>query len=884
MAPEKRDTPFWYLRRTPARVQAEIDEEIEGHLQMRVDELQARGIPIEDARREAVRRFGNIESTRRYCRNQDERRESAMQRALTLQDLGQDINISLRSLARAPILTLTILLTVGLGIGATTVIFAAIEAAFLRPLPYARPDTLVWIYTDSPPFQFRFSAVDYLALEAQQTHFESIGAFTDRTMTFTEGADAEVLNGRAVAWSYFRTLGIAPLLGRDFRKLDARPGTAPGVIVSHAFWQQRLGSRRDVLGSPIRLDGAAYQLVGVLPARTGPLERQRDFFLVTQFSTPPRRGPFPYWVVGRLKNGVSHAAAASELRTINRRIFPIWRSSYQDDRATWSLMDLKTRLVGNTAATGGVAIAAVALVWLMACLNASNLLIARLTSRRRELAIRAALGASRARVMRFLLVESALLAAGAAAIGIAAARSGVGLVQRIAAIYFPFSQEIAFDGAVVGVLFAIVCFSLLMFGAIPSMQGTAGPIDDSLRSAGRSSTGSRSARRLRHALVASQFALSTPLLIVAALLLVSLNHLKQVDLGFDRTNMVTGSVQLPAALYRDQAHVTSYWDELARRLSAVPGVAAAAFADSLPPETAYNINNFDLEERPTTGGQSQPATPWVAATPDYFRALGLKPLEGRLLEERDAQTENLESVVVDRAWANRFFPGASAIGKRFKEGGCTACPWTTVVGVVKDVKYSGLNQPDPGTVYSPMAGGLSRFVVIRTRTDPRGVVPSLRQAVRSLDPNVALTSLATADDLVAQSLERPTSLSILVGSFAIVALILSIVGIYGVMSYYVMDNRREISIRLALGGTAPDVLRLVVGRGMTVVVAGLAIGIGLAFASTRLLSTLLFGVGAADPATLASVSVSLLAIALAACLLPARQAVRLEPAAVLRNE
>ena len=884
MAPEKRDTPFWYLRRTPARVQAEIDEEIEGHLQMRVDELQARGIPIEDARREAVRRFGNIESTRRYCRNQDERRESAMQRALTLQDLGQDINISLRSLARAPILTLTILLTVGLGIGATTVIFAAIEAAFLRPLPYARPDTLVWIYTDSPPFQFRFSAVDYLALEAQQTHFESIGAFTDRTMTFTEGADAEVLNGRAVAWSYFRTLGIAPLLGRDFRKLDARPGTAPGVIVSHAFWQQRLGSRRDVLGSPIRLDGAAYQLVGVLPARTGPLERQRDFFLVTQFSTPPRRGPFPYWVVGRLKNGVSHAAAASELRTINRRIFPIWRSSYQDDRATWSLMDLKTRLVGNTAATGGVAIAAVALVWLMACLNASNLLIARLTSRRRELAIRAALGASRARVMRFLLVESALLAAGAAAIGIAAARSGVGLVQRIAAIYFPFSQEIAFDGAVVGVLFAIVCFSLLMFGAIPSMQGTAGPIDDSLRSAGRSSTGSRSARRLRHALVASQFALSTPLLIVAALLLVSLNHLKQVDLGFDRTNMVTGSVQLPAALYRDQAHVTSYWDELARRLSAVPGVAAAAFADSLPPETAYNINNFDLEERPTTGGQSQPATPWVAATPGYFHALGLKPLEGRLLEERDAQTENLESVVVDRAWAHRFFPGASAIGKRFKEGGCTACPWTTVVGVVKDVKYSGLNQPDPGTVYSPMAGGLSRFVVIRTRTDPRGVVPSLRQAVRSLDPNVALTSLATADDLVAQSLERPTSLSILVGSFAIVALILSIVGIYGVMSYYVMDNRREISIRLALGGTAPDVLRLVVGRGMTVVVAGLAIGIGLAFASTRLLSTLLFGVGAADPATLASVSVSLLAIALAACLLPARQAVRLEPAAVLRNE
>ena len=226
-------------------VQAEVDEEIQAHLQMRIDELHAQGMSIEDARRDAVRRFGNIESTRRYCREQDVRRESAMQRRLTLQDLGQDISISLRSLARAPILTLTILLTVGLGIGATTVIFAAIEAAFLRPLPYAHPERLVWIYTDAPPFQFRLSAVDYLALEAQRTRFESIGAFTDRTMTFSEGAGAEVLQGRVVSWLYFRTLGLVPVLGRDFTDLDAKLHTAPGVIVSHAFWQQRLAGRPD---------------------------------------------------------------------------------------------------------------------------------------------------------------------------------------------------------------------------------------------------------------------------------------------------------------------------------------------------------------------------------------------------------------------------------------------------------------------------------------------------------------------------------------------------------------------------------------------------------------------------------------------------------------
>lgn len=875
---------FWYLRRAPRTIREDVDEEIRVHLEMRVDELLAQGMPLKEARREALRRFGDIEGTREYCRRQDERKESTMQHTLMLQDVGQDVRISVRSLLRAPILTLTILVTVGLGIGATTVIFSAIDVAFLRPLPYADAARLMWIYTDAPPFQWRFSVADYLALEAQQTQFENVAGFTNRTMTFTDGGAADLLQGRVVSWSYFRTLGITPAIGRDFVRRDGTPGSPPAVIVSDGFWKQRLGGRLDAIGRPIRLDGTDYPLAGVLPARVGPLEHRQDFFVAARFDTPTRRGPFLYWMVGRLKPGVARSAAADELRAINRRIFPIWKASYQDERATWSLVDLKARLVGASRSTAMIALAAASFVWLIACVNASSLLVARVASRRRELVVRAALGASRARILRLLIVESGLLALGSGAVGFALTPLGITLMRRLGTTYIPRTQELTFDGSVVAVLAAVMLLSLAVFGLVPSMHALVGPVGDCLRSEGRSSTGSRAVQRLRRILVGSQFAVSTPLLIAAALLMVSLNQLSHVDLGFDGRHLLTGAVRLPAALYQDEGAVVSYWDELGRRLAGNAGVVGVAFADSLPPDGASNINNFDLEDFPTPEGQSQPSTAWVAVTPGYFHVLGLTLVEGRLLDERDARADNLEAVVVDRSWARRFFPKGSAVGKRFKEGGCTGCPWTSVVGVVSDVKYTGLDQPDQGTVYWPMQGGLARFVVLRTEGDPRIAVSSVRQTVHALDPGAPLTSIATVDDLLADSLERPSSLSLLVASFALVALVLSVVGIYGVMAYFVQQNRKDISIRLALGGTAADVQRRVVGHGMTAVVGGIAVGVVIASATTRLLSSLLFGVSAGDVTTFAAVGVFLVAVALVACLIPARRAAALQPAATLRDE
>ncbi len=893
-----RRRPFWHLRRGAELVSSEVDEELSVHIDLRAEELRARGLPADVARREAIRQFGDLQSTRDYCRQQDMAKEQGMQRRLLLDELIQDLRIGLRGLLRARLLTLTIVATVGLGIGATTVIFGAVNATLLRPLPYADPERLVRIYTDTPPNKFPFSVADYQAFEKQQTRFERIAGYQSRALAFTDGKVAERLTGRIVSWTYFGLLGITPAFGRDFTESDSRPGSPRTVIVSQSFWQQRLGGRADAIGKPVTLDGVDYTLTGVLPPTNGPLERGQHFFIAAQWPTPTRKGPFFITVLGRLRHGstdsADRAAAASELHAINRGLFEIWKSSYQDSRATWSMVDLRTFAAGDLQPVGALALAAVGFVWLIACTNASNLLIARVSSRRRELGVRTALGASRGRIVRYLLAESALLAIGAAAVGLALAWSGIGVLRELAIDYVPRSQEIALDGATGWMLVALTLTSGLLFGLVPALHGTGGPVDEALRAWGRSSTGTVAVRRLRRILVGSQFAIATPLLVVAGLLLVSLHQLTRVDLGFDTRNLITGSIIVPDSTYREPGRVVAYWDQLQTRVEALPGVAAVAYSDGVPPNIVDDFNNFDLEDFPAAPGQSQPVTPWVGVSPEYFRLMGLTIRQGRAFDNEDGNTRSLESVVVDEAWATRFFPNASAVGKRFKEGGCTACPWTTVVGVVGTVKYAGLDRPDEGTVYWPIPGrgitpideGVARFryLIVRTTTDPAAVLPVLRRTVHDLDPTLPFADVATVDDLVGRALDQPRSLSMLVAGFALVALLLSVVGIYGVMAYYVQQHEKDIGIRVALGGRPRSVVGLIVGQGMTVVAAGVAIGLVAALLLTRLLSSLLFGIGAADAMTFASVTGILLAVALAACSVPARRAAAVEPAAVLRND
>ena len=809
---------------------------------------------------------------------------------LALGEVIRDLRISIRALLRSPVLVLTIVVTVGLGIGATTAMFAVVDAALLRPLPYRAPEELVRIYTDAPPYRFRFSQADYLALEAQQTTFAQIAGYTERAAAFSDGQVAERLQGRVVSWSYFDLLGLKPSLGRGFSPADGRPSSPPAVIVSSRFWQQRMGGRPDVIGRPVRLDGVDYALVGVLPATVGPLERRQDFFIAARWDTPPRKGPFFIITLGRV-SPASRDAAAAELRAINRRIFPLWRSSYQDERATWGLADLKESVVRDFKSTGQLALIAVALVWLIACVNASNLLVARVTSRRRELAVRSALGASRSRVIRHLLAESALLGGAAAVLGFALARAGIGLVQRFGQAFVPRAAEIALAGPTLWILVLVTALSVAIFGLVPALHGTGGPVDEGLRSLGRTATGSARVRRLRRVLVGSQFAVATPLLIVGGLLLGSLDHLRRVDLGFDSRNVLTGSVFLPRPAYPDAASLVAFWTELRHRLERLPGVAGVTFVDSRPPNDAGNQNNFHLETSPTPPGQSEPVTTWVAVAPDYFGLVGHRLLEGRLLQDADDGDNAAPVLVVDRAWANRFFPGQSAVGKRLRSGGCSTCPWETVVGVVSGVKYDGLDAEDQGTVYSPMPqrgaaveSSRSRYLMLRTAADPATVLPAVRRTLRELDPTLPLSQVATIDELVARSLEGPQALSLLIGSLSAIALVLSVVGIYGVMAHHVQQHARDISIRLALGGRPGRVMRFIVGTGVSLVAAGVAVGMAFGFGLARLMSHLFFGVSPADPLTFLGVAALLLSVALVACWVPAARAVAVEPASVLRAD
>jgi putative ABC transport system permease protein len=805
----------------------------------------------------------------------------------------RDLRLGLRNLGRRPGLTATIVLTVGLGIGATTAMWGVVDAVLLQPLPYDDPDRLVWIYTDAPPDRWRFSVADFLALDEQQTRFEEVAGYTSAAATYTRPEVAERVPGKLVTGRYFSLLGLRPSHGRPLVPADDVAGAEPVVVVSRAFADRHLGGPEAAIGGNVRLDGSDRRVVGVLPTAAGPLERQVDFFAPARWETPPRKGPFLVMALGRLHPDVGRAAAEEELRAINRRIFPVWRDSYQDERATWATLPLSELVIGDVGARLWLVLGAVAFVLAIAITNATHLLVARLDQRRHELAVRGALGASRARVVRHLLAESALLAAGAAALGLGLAAAGVRVLAVEGAAYVPRAAELGLSGTVLGFWAAVTAASALLLATVPALAGARARLEGSLGAGGRSATDGGGARRVRRALVALQFAVATPLLVGSVLLLASLLRLELVDPGFDARRVLTASVLLPAERYGEPAEIAAFWRRARGGIEALPGVEGVALADGRPPRGVGNINNFDLEDHPTPPGESEPTAPWVSVSPDYFRVMGVPLLAGRLFDERDAAPDAPGVVIVDRAWAERYFPGRDPLGRRLHEGGSPT--WTTVVGVVGEVKYLGLDQPDEGTVYWPMAQRpadhpieriTSRFAyfVVRAGGDPEALVAPLRAVMHGLDPALPVEEVATTEELLAGSLDVPRALSLLVAAFAAAALLLSLIGIYGVMSYFVTRSRREIGIRLALGGRPAAVRRLVVGEGMRIALVGVVIGLAAAWGLARSLAGLLFEIDASDPRIFAGVAVAMAGAALAACLEPARRAAAVDPVTALRAE
>jgi putative ABC transport system permease protein len=797
-------------------------------------------------------------------------------------DLLRDLQQSVRGLSRSPALATTIILTVGLGLGATTAIASVIRAVILDPLPYRDASRLVQIRTGTGDNLFGMSVVDYQALAAQQTTFERVAASQTLSVTIAHDGLVERERARVVTSGYLSLLGLTPAVGRLFDASDEHAG-ARAVILTEPYWRTRFGGSAALLGTTIVVDGAPRTVVGVIAPSTGPLEQDLALFEIEDWPTPTRKGPFFLTVLALLGPTVPRAAAAAELDAIDRRIFPIWQSSYQDARSTWVMTDLKSRIVGTAGEPLWLVCAGIAGVLLIACANAAGLLVARALERRRELAVRTALGATRGQLVRALLAESLVLVGAAVAVAGAVVVGALKLVVAYGAGYIPRIGEVALAWPAVACLTGLSVGSFLLIGALPAWGGSRLGRAGGLEVGGRTMSEGTGRRRLRRMLVAAEFAVATPLVIAAGLIIASLNHLLHVDVGIDGRHVLTASVALPAAQYPPAA-AHAFWDRARARFLGQPGIDAVAFSDSRPPIDANDINNFDLEVRPTPPGGHQPVCPWISVSAEFFKTTGLALLHGRLFEVSDFAPTTPPVIVVDRAWASRFFGSDDVIGRRLHEGGCAQCPWTTVIGEVATVKYLGLDTPDAGTVYQPIADmQRERYLILHTAGAASALAPTLADAVHTLDPNLAVSRVAAIEDLVSASIEVPRYLSVLVGAFGLTALLLSVVGIYGVMTHFVTRHARDIGIRLALGGAPDQIRRMVVLNGLGVVGLGVAIGLVVAALVTRLMASVLFDVAPTDLVTFVSVPAIMLGVATVACVLPARRAARVEPAAILHD-
>jgi putative ABC transport system permease protein len=805
-----------------------------------------------------------------------------------LGDLWRDLRYGARSLRRARGFTAVAVLTLALGVGATTAMFSVLDAVLLRPLPFPDPDRLVLLYQTNDASSeglLSFSVSDFLALRGDGRVLGSVATFQTPAdgFSYVAGDRAERVFGAVVSADFFTTLGVRPLLGRAFQPGDDAEGAPPTAVLGHAFWQRRLGGDPQVVGRSIRLDGRAVTVIGVMPPSAWfPRGDRAELWTNATFAPPTRHGPFGLSVVGRLKPGTS----AAQRQAVFDELAAGMRARYPGGPERWTFVarPLAERLSGGLRPALGVLMGAVVLVLLIACVNVANLMLARATSREREIAVRRAMGATRSRIARQLLAESAVLAAVGGAVGVALAVWGVRLLVAGAPGRLSMLRDlgVGVSWRVLAVAAAATMGSVLACGLAPALIGARGAV-------GRDSGDGRSHRRLRNGLVAVEFALSMMLLVSAGLLLRSLSKLRAVDTGVRTDGVVTASIALPKARYPGTGEVLAFHDRLLDELRAQPGVERVSASVGLPPDVAGNSTDFQVAAHPVAAGEFSPVADNLSVDGAYFAALGVPLRAGRVFDARD-DSAAARVVVVSESLVRRYLPGADPIGQRLEIGGAGEGNTYTIVGVVGDVRYEGVASGETVAIYYPFAqfgmGGAQRSfaVVVRSALAPAEVASSLRETMRRIDPELALARVRTAHDLAAASIADDSFRTTLLSLFALVALALAGVGIYGVTAYAVGRRTREIGIRLALGAPVRRVYALVLGEGLAVAAAGIGVGIVLALAAGRVVSRLLYEVSATDALTFGAVPLLLLAIAGAACLVPARRAARVDPALTMRAD
>lgn len=806
--------------------------------------------------------------------------------------LIHDIRYGFRQLVRNPVFTGVAVVTLALGIGANTAIFSVVDGILFRPLPFPESHELVNVWTDvterGGPDDEWLSYANYWSLKQQSDRLESLAAWGGARPTLMGEGEAEQLVGARIDPDMFSdVLQVTPALGRDFRRDDDGPDAPPVAILSHGFWQRAYGGDPSVVGQTINLNGAATEVIGVMPARLRPpFVSDADLWLTPRLPREQRdqgRGNYSWRAVGRLADGVTVASADAELEVLGQRLEAEYPQSNLD--MTFGAVAVRDDLVGETRAGLLVLLAAVGFVLLVACVNVANLLLARAAARRGELAVRSAMGAGRLRIVRQLMTESAILAMAGGLAGVVVAVWGTDLLVALAPPGTPRIDEVAVDGRVLAVTAAVTILAGGLFGLIPAIRAAREDAFEALREGGRGSGAGKRANRTRAGLVVGQVALALVLLVGAGLLLRSFDNLRTHELGFDPENLLTMQVNLFGPEYQDGDVRRNFYDALQTRLASIPGVEAVAFTSTVPLTGFDGDADFNIEGRPVPGPET-PQTAWVRrATPNYFETMDMRLAGGRGFTAAD-DANAPPVVVVNETFANRHFPGENPVGKRIDFGDRSDVNWREVVGVVGDIKNFGIRADSRVAVYLPYGQATAPFVfpVLRTTIPTETVVPAVRRAVGELDPTLAVGQVSTMNDLVGDAIASDRFVAALLSLFAVLALLLAVVGLYGVVAYSVGRRLPELGVRMALGAAGSDITRMIVRQAMILVGVGVAVGIVAAGILSRFIEGLLFGVPALDPVTFGAVAVALALAGTVAAAVPARRAGKVDPVQVLNAE
>ncbi|HTL44887.1 MAG TPA: ABC transporter permease [Vicinamibacterales bacterium] len=796
--------------------------------------------------------------------------------------LVRDIRYAVRQLVKAPAFTIVAVATLALGIGATTAIFSVVNGVLLQPLPYPQPDKLVRVHEVVPQYGlFSVAPANFLDWRQQNQVFERIAAYSPTSATLLRDSGPERIQGMLVSWDLFQTLGAAPALGSSFSADQDTPGANDVVVISDAMWRQEFGGDRGIVGRAVNLNGTPVTVVGVMPPGFYFPNRTAQFWrpIALNPANASRGGHF-LGVVARMKPGIDVHRAEAEMQGIAERL----AREYPDNSAGESarVVLLQDQVVGAIRPALLTLFAAVGFVVLIACANVANLLLVRAAVREKEIAIRTALGANRRRLVAQVLAESLVLAIAGGALGLGVAYLGLPAIMTVSAGSIPRAADVAIDGHVLLFVAGASVATGLLFGLAPAWQSGRAGIGAVLKEGGRSSTAAGS-RWIRSGLLVVEVALSIILLTGAALLLRSFDRLTNVAPGFNPNGVLAWRVSLPQKQYADDAHVTNFYDALLDKLEAQPGVRSAGLVQTLPMQGDY-VLAFDIRGRAPALPNQGPSANYRAVSPGYFTALGVPLLKGRGFTRSD-RSGSRSVAIVDQAFVEKYFPNEDPIGQGVHMGNGHK-EFFDVVGVVGSIHYAGLDAVPAPTMYVPIAQDTfsNIWVVERTDGDAASLASATREIVRQIDPLLATYSMMPLTEVVNESVAPRRFSMLLLGLFAGIALFLAAVGLYGVVAYSVQQRTREIGLRMAIGASPGDVLKLIVGGAMKLALAGVILGLAGAAAFARLASTLLFEVTPSDPASYLATSAVLFAVAMLACYAPTRRAMRVDPTTALQAE